>query len=71
MSGLKEIEEAIERLPRDAAFELGVWLEKKLATDWDEQFQSDAKAGNLDGLAERALAEHRAGKSTDFPAQKG
>jgi hypothetical protein len=30
---------------------------------WDKELEADAKAGKLDRLAERALREHRAGKS--------
>ena len=31
---------------------------------WDRQFEADVKAGKLDTLAERALRDHRAGRST-------
>lgn len=70
MSTLDEIETAIDRLPRDQAFELGEWLEQRLGDEWDSQFQHDVKAGRLASAAEIAIAEHRAGNSKDFPGNE-
>jgi hypothetical protein len=67
MNTLLEIEEAIDRLPREQVMELVDRLEKRVSDDWDRKFESDVKAGKLDSLAQRALAEHRAGQSTPFP----
>lgn len=35
--------------------------------EWDRQFADDAESGLLDGFAEAALVELRAGKSTPIP----
>ena len=34
------------------------------AEAWDRQFEADVQAGKLDALAERALRDHLAGRST-------
>ena len=44
--------------------ELREWFARLEAEAWDEQFVSDVAAGKLDALAERALADDRAGRST-------
>ena len=67
MSTLQEIEAAIDRLPEDQVFVLGEWLQQRLDDQWDAQFERDVKTGRLASAAQRALQEHRAGNSTDFP----
>lgn len=67
METLLEIEEAIERLPQDQFMELVERLEKRVADAWDLKFEGDVKSGRLNEVAQRALAEHRSGKSTPFP----
>ena len=67
MSTLEEIEEAIDRLPRNQAFELGEWIQQRLDDEWDRQFEDDVKSERLASVAERAIKEHRAGKSKDLP----
>ena len=37
---------------------------------WDRQIEADIKAGRLDRLAEKALADHRAGKTRPFPGDE-
>ncbi len=69
MSTLQEIEQAIDQLPRNQAFKLSEWLDRRLNNEWDEQFESDVKAGRLDKVAQEALKEHRAGNSKSFPSE--
>ena len=40
------------------------WFAQYDAEAWDRQMGADAKAGKLDALAERALRDHQAGRST-------
>ena len=70
MSSLQEIEAAIEKLPREEAFALGEWLQRKLVEKWDAELEGDIEAGRLDALASRVLEEHQAGESRDFPADE-
>jgi hypothetical protein len=63
MTKLEKIEREIAGLGRDDVMKLADWLAEYKANLWDEQIEEDAKAGRLDSLAERALADHRAGKT--------
>ena len=66
MTTAEEIERAIERLdPRELA-RLRAWFESFDARRFDSAIERDAQAGKLDGLAEEALADHRAGRSRDL-----
>jgi hypothetical protein len=67
MSTVQEIEAAIQRLPREDVFRLHEVIQHRFDDEWDKQFEDDTLAGRLDHLAEAAIAEHRAGKSTTFP----
>lgn len=73
MSSLHEIEQAIDKLPREDFFRLRERLQKRFDDQWDRQFAEDATTGRLDPIAEQALAEHRTGRSKPFPpdAQQG
>lgn len=40
------------------------WFASYDAVMWDQRFERDVEAGKLDELAERALLDHKADKST-------
>jgi hypothetical protein len=61
-----EIEQAITELPPHDLTRLREWFEDFDAKIWDEKFERDAKAGKLDKIAEKAVAEYRAGKSKEL-----
>lgn len=67
MTTVQEIEKAIDHLPKDHFFELIGWIKSRFADVWDAQIEADANAGKLDFLADEALAEFRAGKTSAFP----
>ncbi len=68
MSNIQEIEDAIAKLPQEEFLRLRERIQQRFEDQWDEQFEKDVAAGKLDHLGEQALAEHRAGRSTPFPA---
>ena len=70
MSTLQEIESAIEGLPRKEVFALGEWLQERIEHEWDTQFERDVKGGRLAAAAQKAIAEHRSGRSRDFPGDE-
>ena len=39
------------------------WLNERDEAEWDAQIERDERAGRLDALADRALAEYRAGRT--------
>jgi hypothetical protein len=61
MSTVEEIERAIERLPEAELARLRAWFEERDADLFDAKITRDAKAGKLDAMAQRALADHHAG----------
>lgn len=63
MTKLEKIEQEISTLGKDDLAKLAAWRAEYSASRWDEQFEVDVKAGRLDRLGEKALAEHRAGRT--------
>ena len=66
MSRLEQLEQQIAELDASELKALRAWFELYDAEVWDRQIESDAKSGKLRGLAERALSDHRAGRSTEL-----
>lgn len=67
MSTVKEIEAAIEELPRDEFFDLIAWIKRQFEDEWDRQIEDDVKAGRLNHLAREALDEYHSGHTSTFP----
>jgi len=63
MSTIEEITSAITQLPPEQVAQVRAWLAEYDERQWDEQIERDEGAGRLDALAERALAEYRAGRT--------
>lgn len=63
MSTIEEITAAIEQLPADQVVRLRAWLADYTERLWDEQIERDERDGRLDALIDRALEEHRAGRT--------
>ena len=64
MSRVEKIENQIKELSQDELTALREWFADFDADAWDRQMQADVNAGRLDNLAERALRDHEAGRST-------
>ena len=64
MSRLEQLEQQIAELDASELKALREWFERYDAEVWDRQIESDAKSGKLARLAERALRDHGAGRST-------
>jgi hypothetical protein len=63
MSTVEEITAAIAELSPEQVARIRAWLDERAESAWDAQIERDESAGKLDALAERALAEHRAGRT--------
>lgn len=61
MNTVQSITDAIAKLPPDQVAQIRAWLNEKAEAEWDAQIEKDERAGRLDALADRALAQHRAG----------
>jgi hypothetical protein len=66
MTKIEEIEKAIEGLSSEEIVRLRGWFDELEARMFDERIERDAKAGKLDELAARALADHKAGSSREL-----
>jgi hypothetical protein len=66
MSRIETIEGAVKELSVEELSAFRAWFAEFDAGAWDRQFEADVQAGKLDALAERALHDHRAGRSTEL-----
>ncbi len=66
MTKLEDIQKAVTQLTDEERTKLLAWLAEIDAQAWDEQIERDAKAGKLDKLAAKAIAEDDAGLTTDL-----
>lgn len=62
MGTVAEIEDAIQQLPSEKAWEVARWLQEYLDARWDKQIEADAKSGALDKLWAKAQADIAAGR---------
>jgi len=61
MSGLQEIQTAIELLPKEQLAQLLHWVRERDWEDWDQQLANDIISGKLDFLRIEALLEKQNG----------
>jgi hypothetical protein len=64
MSKVELIEQQIEKLSPEELAAFRTWYAAFDAEAWDRQFETDAKTGKLDALADKALRSHASGQST-------
>ena len=59
---LRQIQTAIDQLPRKEFWKLEKWFIKRKNEVWDQEMEEDARPGGpLDKLFKEALEEHKAG----------
>lgn len=63
---VEDIEKAIAALKPREFERLRQWFEEFQALRFDERIERDAKAGTLDALSDRAVADHKSGRSRDL-----
>lgn len=64
MSKVEHIESQIQELSPKELAALREWFAEFDAEIWDRQFEADVNSGKLDSLADRAVRDHLAGRST-------
>ena len=64
MEKVERTEREVEALSSEELAKFRQWFAAFDAEAWDRQLEADVKAGKLDALADRALRDHAAGKST-------
>ncbi len=66
---MRQLEQIESQIAEFNAVELAAfrkWFVEFDASAWDQQFGADANAGRLDHLADDALRDHAAGRSTQL-----
>lgn len=66
MTKIEVLEEEIRKLAPAEWEELRDWVLERDAEEWDRQIERDAASGKLDRFFEEAVADHRAGKSSEI-----
>ena len=64
MEKVEKVEREVREFSADELAKFRQWFAAFDAEAWDRQFEADVKAGKLDALADHALRDHAAGKST-------
>jgi hypothetical protein len=63
---IKDIEEAVAKLPPDQFAQFRAWFEEFDAARFDQKIERDANAGKLDALADEALEDFRKGRAREL-----
>ena len=64
MRKVERIEQDVQALSPDELAEFRAWFLEHDWAGWDRQLERDIQSGRLDALAEKALRDHAAGKTT-------
>ena len=62
MQAVQELQSDVSQLSAEELARFTAWFDEFDAEVWDGQFEEDAKSGKLDRVANRAIANFRAGK---------
>ena len=64
MNKVEKIEQEVQALSPAELAQFRAWFLEYDWAAWDRQLERDVQAGRLDDLAEEALRDHAAGKTT-------
>jgi hypothetical protein len=64
MSRVERVEGEVQNLSAEELKAFRDWFARFDAAAWDQEIEADADNGKLRSLAERALKDHEAGRST-------
>ncbi len=62
MQRVHEIEQAVSKLTKKQLIRFRTWFDEFDAQAWDRQFERDVRAGKLNRLAKKAIADYKAGR---------
>jgi len=63
MTKLEAIQQSIEKLSPEEIARLNAWLDELQERLFDEAIERGAASGKLDALADKAIADHKAGRT--------
>ena len=66
MGRIEELANEVQQLSREELAAFRDWFRKYDSDEWDREIEEDILAGKLEGLADKAIAEHKAGRTKEF-----
>lgn len=66
MTRVQELEQEVRKLAPSELAAFRKWFRDYASDQWDSQIEEDALTGKLDRLAQKALADHKAGKTSEI-----
>ncbi len=66
MTRIQRIEREIKEMTSSELAAFRQWFQEFDSAQWDRQIEEDAVTGKFDRLADKALADHKAGRTTEL-----
>jgi hypothetical protein len=66
MTKIEKLEREVQKLSRAELAAFRDWFRQYDSDAWDRQIEEDVRAGKLDSLAEEAIAEYKAGRTSEL-----
>jgi hypothetical protein len=66
MTRVQRLEREIKELAPSELAAFRKWFQDYDAAQWDKQIEQDAISGKFDQLAQKALADHKAGRTKEI-----
>lgn len=66
MTKIQRLEREIKQLSPNELAAFRKWFDEYNAVEWDKQIEQDAIDGKLDRLADKALRDHKEGRSKEI-----
>jgi len=66
MTRIQKLEQEVRKLAPSELEAFRKWFQDYDSNQWDSQIEEDALTGKLDRLAQKALADHKAGKTSEI-----
>ncbi len=63
---IEDLEKAVAKLPPDQFAEFRAWFDEFDAARFDQKIERDAKAGQLDRLADQAIDDFHKGRAREL-----
>ena len=63
MTALEQVEIQVQQLSPSDFAKFRAWFQEYAWQEWDRKIEQDSKFGKLKALAEKALADHAAGRT--------
>lgn len=64
MTRIRRLEQEIKEFSPGELAAFRKWFQEHDSSEWDRQIEEDALTGKLDKLAKKALADHKAGRTS-------